>query len=617
MSVFGTDEDLYFGSVYVPPSESRFNTADEMSLFDAEITSMCIAHKYVSLIGDFNARTHNKIDFMDADDFLSRHFEFDVDVLEIYNSSDIFNRFSHISRERTSQDIVFNNEGKLLLDTCRTNNLIILNGPCGSDNSKGAFTFRNCSVIDYSIASHNFLKHVQDFNVIDLDPIFSDGHSLICTTFCFKHFVPVCYIEPTDINQAPSRPKWKPENKHQFLNSLDKNKINDLYHKLQESERNLNNVTKQTVTDMCNIIPNIFVDANNSIHNGSNPTQTYYNEQTQRQWFGNECRSARTKYHLAKKIHKRNPSQSNKAHLIEASKIYKNKMNFHINKFNKKVQIKIRKLYNKNPKEYWKILNNFDKKKEQTDIKLDALYTFFKEMNDDKYGDENTNEDGLNIHIDEASDEILNSHITEAEILKCIKSLKTSKACSNDQIINEFLKSTTEIMLPIYVSLFNIIFDTGILPDAWLEGIIKLIYKRKGDPLNPENYRPITILSCFGKLFTSILNSRLHQFLETNNIMEENQAGFRAVYSTTNHIFVLHALTELLKTKKTKLFCAFIDFSKAFDSFWKVGLWMKLLSNYINGKIFRLIYNMYHSIKSCVSYNGERSAYFQSFRGVR
>ena len=51
---------------------------------------------------------------------------------------------------------------------------------------------------------------------------------------------------------------------------------------------------------------------------------------------GLECRSARTKYDLAKKIHSRNPSQSNKAHLIEASKIYKNKMNFHINKFNKK-----------------------------------------------------------------------------------------------------------------------------------------------------------------------------------------------------------------------------------------------------------------------------------------
>ena len=43
-------------------------------------------------------------------------------------------------------------------------------------------------------------------------------------------------------------------------------------------------------------------------------------------------------------------------------------------------------------------------------------------MNDYRYGD-NTNEDDLNIHIDEESDEIINSHITEYEILKCIKSL--------------------------------------------------------------------------------------------------------------------------------------------------------------------------------------------------
>ena len=42
-----------------------------------------------------------------------------------------------------------------------------------------------------------------------------------------------------------------------------------------------------------------------------------------------------------------------------------------------------------------------------------ALYNIFKEMNDGKYGDENINEDGLNIHIDGESDEILNSHITE------------------------------------------------------------------------------------------------------------------------------------------------------------------------------------------------------------
>jgi hypothetical protein len=48
----------------------------------------------------------------------------------------------------------------------------------------------------------------------------------------------------------------------------------------------------------------------------------------------------------------------------------------------------------------------------------------------------------------------------------------------------------------------NIIFETGIVPDNWLMGYIKPIYKNKGDKMDPKKYRPITILSCFGKLFT-------------------------------------------------------------------------------------------------------------------
>ena len=137
-------------------------------------------------------------------------------------------------------------------------------------------------------------------------------------------------------------------------------------------------------------------------------------------------------------------------------------------------------------------------------------------------------------------------------------------------------------MLPIYVDLFNIILDSGIIPDSWLEGIIRPIHK-SGDRQNPENYRPITILSCFGKLFTSILNLRLTTLLEDNAILEENQAGFRKGYATADHIFVLHSLAELLKTRKKKLFCSFIDFSKAFDSVWRAGLWQKLLKNNIDG----------------------------------
>ena len=181
--------------------------------------------------------------------------------------------------------------------------------------------------------------------------------------------------------------------------------------------------------------------------------------------------------------------------------------------------------------------------------------------------------------------ELLNS------FMKCIKSLKNNKSSGNDNILNECIKSTAEILLPIYTAFFNLILDTGLIPEAWLEGIICLIYKGNGDPLEPSNYRPITILSCFGKLFTAVLNMRLNNFLDSYELLNQNQAGFRSVFSTNDHIFALHTIAELLKSKNKKIFCSFIDFSKAFDSVWRMGLWMKLLSNGINGKVFRLIYN--------------------------
>ena len=79
--------------------------------------------------------------------------------------------------------------------------------------------------------------------------------------------------------------------------------------------------------------------------------------------------------------------------------------------------------------------------------------------------------------------------------------------------------------------------------------------------------------------------------MKQNNILNENQADFRSGYSTVDHVFTLHMPTELLKQKK-KLFCLFVDYSSAFDSVWRVGLWMKLLGNGINGKLFRVVYNL-------------------------
>ena len=87
------------------------------------------------------------------------------------------------------------------------------------------------------------------------------------------------------------------------------------------------------------------------------------------------------------------------------------------------------------------------------------------------------------------------------------------------KFLNEHIKHIQQQMLPKYMwitpltKLFNIILQSGLIPEQWVQSMIKPIYKNKGDPLNPENYRPMTLLSCLGKLFTSIINERLNLFL--------------------------------------------------------------------------------------------------------
>ena len=74
--------------------------------------------------------------------------------------------------------------------------------------------------------------------------------------------------------------------------------------------------------------------------------------------------------------------------------------------------------------------------------------------------------------------------------------------------------------------------------------------KIKDDIKNADNYRGITIFSCFGKLFTSILNHRFNTFLENSGLLQEGQAGFRKNYDTTDHIFSLKMLVDFYFFKK-------------------------------------------------------------------
>ena len=151
----------------------------------------------------------------------------------------------------------------------------------------------------------------------------------------------------------------------------------------------------------------------------------------------------------------------------------------------------------------------------------------------------------------------INKQISADEIMEAIKQLKYHKAAGVDSIVNEYIKSTATLLMPVYVKLFNTIFDNGVLPDEWHTGIIIPIFKNKGSRLHPENYRPITLLCCCCKLFTTLLNNRLTLFIEEHNTISEEhntiseaQTAFRKGYSTLEHIFTLHHLINILKKGK-------------------------------------------------------------------
>ena len=292
-------------------------------------------------------------------------------------------------------------------------------------------------------------------------------------------------------------------------------------------------------------------------------------------------------------------------------------MNKHIVKYRREIKRKLKTMRSKDPKQFWKILNN-GSTVNNPNISIGSLFDFFKNLNKKPEPDPLLvdHRDGNDIDVAQLNHE-LNNYITKDEIEKCIKSLYNNKAHADDAIINEYIKSTSNIFMPVYEKLFNIIFNTGIIPEYWLLGNIKPIYKNKGDKQDPKNYRPITILSCMGKLFTALLNNRLNKFSDDFRIIKENQAGFRKHYSTADNIFVIHILFEILKTYKKKLFCAFIDFEKAFDTVWREGLWHKLILNNINGKMFNIIVNMYQNIKSRIIYNGNTTDFFKCENGVR
>ena len=148
--------------------------------------------------------------------------------------------------------------------------------------------------------------------------------------------------------------------------------------------------------------------------------------------------------------------------------------------------------------------------------------------------------------------------------------------------------------------MFNSYFEHGYFPPEWLSSIISPIHK-KGNKNDPNNYRGVSQLSEISKSFTSIINTRLKIWCETNNVLGEEQVGFRKQHTTIDHVFCLHTLiTKHLRHKGGRFYALFVDFEKAFDHVDRLLLWQKLFTQNVSTKMVGMLKAIYADVRAYI-----------------
>ena len=230
-------------------------------------------------------------------------------------------------------------------------------------------------------------------------------------------------------------------------------------------------------------------------------------------------------------------------------------------------------------------------------------------FDDDFYRETNTQYDAImqqEGHSDSVDSEDLNMPITEEEIRKTIKSVKSSgKSVDNHGLHPEMLKKIGPKFLGLILILFNLCLQLKI----WVWENAEVIFLKKEGKKSysiPGSYRPISITSYLGKLLERILAVRANKFLRKMNIFDPFQEGFTEKKNTIRYLnrLILDIKNDL-HNRKTVL-CLFLDFEKAFDSVWKKGLIVKLFRLGFNGNFLKLVDHFLNSRNVSLNVNGNK-----------
>ena len=593
-----TSKDILYLCTYVHPSNSIFysnkeyeNTLDMLENF---ITEELIKDDDLDILlcGDLNARI--------GEWAYSHHMDND----ELDEQEDI-------TYYRTAQDGQINPNGRKLIEMCNAFNLTPLSGLTAKnfDNSYTFISSRGNSTIDHFFCSPDLLTNINKHKVLNRIE---------------SQHLPVTVSIDTDLKHSTNKPKesgfvkkfkWQPDKAHECTNIMNKPEVEHYLHEAN-NQAELNNIDG-SVDSFTAFMQKISKPMEYILQIGKRIVD--------KPWFDRQCiKNKKEVVAQLRKLSKINNKKQHGRYQKEKRKYLNKKLDYQ-----KLIRDK-RKAYNKQTKErlikesknsrsFWALIRKLSWKKIRwPNISIEQWHNHYTNLF--KPAGRTPREEQIEANHIESPTMVqeLDQEITRLEVDKAMQKLKKDKASGIDEVSAEILLHSKDKIQPYLCKIFNKIFETGYFPIQWGIATIIPLFK-KGDRDLCDNYRGISLLSITSKVFTAVINSRLYTWAENNHKINEEQAGFRKSYSTIDHIYTLHSMASncLYGSKRSKLYAAFIDFQKAFDTINRDKLWEVLVRIGVSSRMVNVLKAMYVNIKAVVRQGLEKTQEIECPIGVR
>ena len=181
--------------------------------------------------------------------------------------------------------------------------------------------------------------------------------------------------------------------------------------------------------------------------------------------------------------------------------------------------------------------------------------------------------------------------------------MKNGKAADQSGVKIELIKNSSHTVHVIIIKWINQVLLHGDVPHILKISTVKLIFKR-GDNLEPSNYRPISIIPILLKIITKIVNMRIVSVIDRDNLLSETQFGFRPNRSTLDSIFLLSSALDITKANGDPVYIAFCDLTSAYDRLSRPIMLHELVKLGFGGVIATFIQSMYSGDSIASDVNG-------------